>query len=305
MININYIYIDTTKPQIGRDIMEKYADSVGFTKVNIKDILSNKVEIHNSNCILDYGYPYWDLDFDVFKSMISECYFKLTKDNKVIFRIVDDNPPKYNEFDFWILNFIRDNNITLTTPYDIKYLGWLNPVFIPFHYIKEDEYEIGGDRDDLYLLSGLRNWIYYPYRTHIYDHAYQYDKIKVLQHPGYSGRLWSGCNHIGKGYLDELTRHKFMIVTDGDECEVVKYVECAECGCLPVGYFSPSLRKDLPWLEESKLHFTYPDDMISSIINNHDYYVNNYEELAKRYRDDIIKFRSKELIITKYENLFS
>lgn len=297
---IQYICKPSKKKKICRDVMEPYASSLGFNIVNIDtDELSFSPD---DLCVLDYCWVYETQD--QFDQLIT-TYHKIKNQCKVVFRLVDDNPSKYNDLDMQLLDLITKEDVKVVAPYDITYLGSIKPIVIPYHYEMKDEIPISDYRKNAVVLSGLINSTFYPYRTYISEHYKDDDyHIEQLIHPGYSGRLWGKVGFLGKEYIEQLAKYKIMIVTSDDESEVLKNVECAEAGCIPIGYLPKSLIKDLGEVISEPFHFDDPKNLLYSLKNGYfDSLIDGYHKLAPIYRGAMRQCRSKSRILKMWEDL--
>lgn len=299
---INYICCNPTKSKIiCRDVGKSFADSLGFNAIDYRSLNLSDPDLSNGTTIVEYS---WCYDYDEFN--IYEFIVFMRNHPNFYIRLVDDNPSKYNDKDYEILKLIKDSGTKLITPYKITYLGFIdNQIVIPYHYEDSDEYEISNDRKDEVLLSGLINPIFYPYR---YSIATNYNPnlhhIKQLTHPGYSGRLHNeSWVRLGKDFIQELSLYKFMIVTADDESEVLKFVEAAEAGVVPLGYFPQSIRSKMSEQLLKLLHFDDPKELLHELKVNFKFYIDNYLSLASLYRVIMGSIRSKKSTLEIYNSL--
>lgn len=300
---IKYIIKSSDKLKICRDVMEPYAQSVGFVQIPFEQCMYHEYS-PSDIVIIDYCWVYDNIE--QIDYLINVHQQLVRKGIPCFFRLVDDNPTKYNNLDWRLLQYLMSGEYHIVAPYDIIYLGWLKPYVVPYHYDLTKEHPIRAEgRSDRIILSGLINKVFYPYRT---DIALRYNPTKHhidhLGHPGYSGRCWNDNGMVlGDDYLDTLAQYKFMLITADDGSEVLKFIECAEAGCVPIGLFPDSIKKLMkPWMVEL-LHEDTPDRLLSKIEVNFDHYVDKYEELAIEYRRIIKEYRSIDVIKKLYEDL--
>jgi len=275
--------IDPNANPICRDAMTPYAESMGF-KI---DSLEN-YKLYDNKCrIIDASWRSTE-----HCNLIKEVIEYNHKD--VLVRLVDDNFRR--DEDLIIRDLILKYELATFSPYKIKYFNKFIPHHIPYHYEIADEISMKNfnERKSLAILSGC-SWspTTYPYRITCFEYESEY--IENLKHPGYSGKHWDEL-YVGKSYLEKLSEYKFMIVTSNLQgYELMKYVECAEAGCIPIGEFCKSIKEIIP---NSLLKiFEVPNpldipDVIKEILD--DEYLGL--ELATEYRNIMKIERSKENI---------
>lgn len=124
--------------------------------------------------------------------------------------------------------------------YQADYYGMKVDLVLPYPYLDEERlvsYEPGSfnTRLNKLILSGSDIESIYPMRCKLYRISENSKYIDKLSHPGYSGRHWNE-GKVGDSYLGHLAQYKFMICTTCNErYELLKYIECAEVGCICVG----------------------------------------------------------------------
>ena len=117
--------------------------------------------------------------------------------------------------------------------------------------------------------------------------------IDKLGHPGYSGKHWND-GKIGKSYLKELSKYTYMACTTCNEgYELLKYIECAEIGSVPIGEVPPSL----VGTEAEKYIIKIPDEVLVNNTEFDKWFSNiniDTKYTANKYRECIKDLRSKD-----------
>ena len=108
----------------------------------------------------------------------------------IVFRVVDDNPKTYSEFDKQFISENRLSEFQLISPYNHVYYEHHVAKWIPYHYEPSEELSISAEefimRNPIPLLTGALDKDIYPTRF-----MYSESKcIKKLKHPG---RTDSSC----------------------------------------------------------------------------------------------------------------
>lgn len=286
MNQITYLINPESNP-ICRDAMIPYAKSFGLPYDDVKN--HEKYD----TIIIDCGWKTPSYIKDVIKCIE-------THKGKVFLRVVDDYIESYEVVDKRFAWFIEDINevsgVTFISPYHHQIYRQYEPIWIPYHYEVCDEVEIHAGRLDKAILTGFNDYRIYPFRGLIYKH--ESNLIESFLHPGYSGRCWNQ-NNVGEGYISMLAQYKFMIVTTCYlDYELMKYIECAEAGCVPVGEFPKYFLANMP-AELRKLHCTSVDE-IDDVIRG---CINQYGQLSRLYREWVQSEFNKEKILNKIYSL--
>lgn len=284
--NIVYLYNYDSNP-ICRDFGEPFAKSLGLKSDDLK---SWRYYLEaGMNLIIDLG---WKTKEST--NIISELLLKVPYE-RVYFRIVDDYPETYSEYDaFFAQNSIL-HRYRFISPYNHVYFGKVVPTWIPYHYEVNEELTCDFDeylsRDNTPILTGAIDERIYPTRS-MYNRV---GKVARIHHPGYSGKCWSG--NVGMDYLHKLAKYKFMVVTTCyQDYELLKYIECAEAGCCPIGEFTRSMLVTMPDALRQLQRF---DDLIEvGLSGPYAHY------LTMKYRKYIKSIYSKSNIINQINNLF-
>lgn len=257
--------------------MRSYAESVG---IEYDDLANYNKWLGKRTFIIELGW-YDDEYVELLKYIMTAL-----KDSKFIYyRIVDDNPTSYTEHHLIIKKLIdNSNNIAnhIIAPYDCKYFGKYYAYVIPYHYDDHLEYLLEEDRKDKAILTGFDCELY-PLRHDLYKS--QLANVDILKHPGYSGNGWKS-GKLGQSFIEHLSWYKVMVVTTGDENELLKYVEAAEAGCAPLGDFPRSLL-NLMSSELKYLHCTTVSEFKSKlpiVIKDWKYFAREYRNLIKLHR---------------------
>lgn len=283
---IIYLYNYESNP-ICRDFGKPYAQSLGL---NSDNLTSWEYYYNNGyNLIVDAGWK-TEASMLIIEDIIEQCNTK-----RVVFRIVDDNPTTYSEHDRRFAENPSLMNFQLISPYRHVYFDYHNAIWIPYHYEVNEELTCDFDeyqsRDNIPILTGAIDERIYPTRS-MYNKV---GKVARISHPGYSGRCWKG--NVGKDYLNKLHDYKFMVVsTSYHDFELLKYVECAEAGCCPIGEFTRSMLITMPDALKQLQRF----DNLSKVGLSGPY----AHYLAMKYRIYIKTIYSKSNIINKINNLF-
>lgn len=271
---IHYIYRDGWTP-LDRGSCKPFADSLGFKPYQFKESIGLKgekviVEVFGRDSMDELG--------------ITES---LVNNNNVVLRIVD-----YHDFYFkgeeghkWY-ELIKKYNLKIVSPVVQRILIY-DTIHIPYHYNEDDEVSMDDyfHRAKRMTLTGARSASIYPMREVYYQS--NNPLVFTIPHPGYEG------NNTDI-YRRELSNSTHMVVsTSYNQYELLKYVECAEFGCCPVGDYPKNLRDMDPGLFE--IDFSLPTEL----------YVSDSYEKAVNYRNWFKINRSKKSILKQYKQLFN
>jgi hypothetical protein len=298
-LNIAYIYNGSANP-ICRDAAGKFADSLGFNKCPYPSVKlgSNLVSSPNTKIIIELGW-FDDEYFDYVKSIIQ-------KDNTEYFRIVDFTYYNLNKYQLELTRMAHssgynDFQLRLISPYMIKYFNDITPLYIPYHYSTDEEVPIStvetyDSRYNDCIFSGFIEKDFpksYPLRYEISKIKNSIKYLTELKHPGYSGRCWGLTeSKLGNDFIKALSEHVAMVVTTGDEYLLLKYIECAEACCIPIGDFSMDMLSIMPsklkWLHCNNIdEFTYKLNKIMSMTRSQqlDYAISYRRFVTEKYAE--------------------
>lgn len=298
----NILYVGSMKPLICRDGNEKYANSmdlkfVGYSQF-INSINNNWNYDKGKAIIFDIAVGWTTLD------EISEIedYLKYLRhqDCKVFFRLVDQFKHQESSDVYTIMKGLSNvYNIPIIGTYQVDYYGLKVCGVIPYPYLMEEERSNKDiyDREDSIILTGADIPDIYPLRCSLYNLSSEY--IESINHPGYSGKGW--CNGlIGDKYLDKLSKYQFMACTTCIEgYELLKYIECAEAGCIPIGEVPPSLKGT----EAEKYIIEIPKNLLNSVEEFNNWFLEMQDrtilkEFSNGYRSAIKDLNDKESLKT-------
>lgn len=284
--NLVYLFNQDFNP-ICRDAGKPYAESLGLKYDYLptwREYLSK-----DYNLIVDTG---WKTEDSI---KILEDILQNGDPSRIILRVVDDYPQTYSNLDIQFINNELLRKFRLVSPYRHVYFGYHVAKWVPYHYEIDDEIENDFNeflsRNPKPLLTGALDRQIYPIRAMYADCG----NVEIMTHPGYSGRCWEG--NVGKAYLQKLSKYRFMVMsTCYHDFELLKYIECAEAGCCPIGEFTKSMLAVMP----DNLRKLQRFDDLSEIRIGGPY--GHY--LAMQYRRFIKTIYSKTLVINKINNLF-
>lgn len=293
----NIIHVGSDKQLICRDGNKQWSDSMDLKFIDYLEFIT--LEFPSDKVfIIDVSVGWTDSLLTIsLTSKISE----LIKKNKIYIRLVDQFRYQwYSEVYEWVIDLCDVYKIKIIKTYDCDYNGLDHLVILPYPYLNEDEFIISDDceeREKNLLLSGADISDIYPMRCKLYDLSEDF-LIKTLRHPGYSGNHWDK-GKIGYSYLKELHKHWFMActTTHPDRYDLLKYVECAEAGCVCVG----EVPKMLEGTEAEKWIIKIPDWSLKGIGIFSEWFDNTLKDLdvelyASEYRKCIKELRGKENI---------
>lgn len=228
---------------ICRDADYKLADSLGITYLDFNYVHLWEKLPDDSNYILDLG---WMID------SLESAVIKFLKDNpQVVVRVVDGNLSDMKRCIVHVLYEINAGNLRnkVISPYNQNFgMSNLKVTVIPYHYDESDErkFTYFEHRIPKIVLTGNvceKLKATYPLRYKLWKLSKKRpDLIDFIQHPGYSkDQKWSD-NPIGSEYIDLLSKYQFMAITSSDlNYNLLKNVECAEAGCIPIGELNVAL----------------------------------------------------------------
>lgn len=286
MNQITYLINPDSNP-ICRDAMIPYAVSLG---IPFDDINNHE---QYDKIIIDCGWKTADYVKSIIKCVESHK-------GQIYFRVVDDYIESYEVQDKRFAWFIEDlseiSNIKFISPYHHLIYRQYIPIWIPYHYDESSEVSINNGRLEKAILTGFNDYKIYPVRAQFYNSESKL--IDTFKHPGYSGRCWDNTN-TGQGYINNLSQYKFMIVTTCYlDYELMKYIECAEAGCVPIGEFPKYFLANMP-SKLRKLHCTSVSECESIIAD----ISNEYKVYAGVYRQWIKSEFNKNKILNKIYEL--
>lgn len=172
---------------------------------------------------------------------------------------------------------------------------------LPFPYLRSREVELGYDaRRRRILLSGAQSRDYYPLRYQLrrrrmYDPLAAY-AVSVLPHPGYPDVGQPLCHNITFdrfiAYASRFT-HLFMCGTRY-RVELMKYVECAHAGCVPIGEASRSLEAEV---RDCLIGYSGRSrDLLKAVSAE----TSEMRDLAARYRTIMRRLRDPQTLVASF-----
>ena len=290
-------YVGASKKLICRDGNKQYADSMDLEFLTYKDYFNLYEHIKCSIIDIAVG---WTTPKDLSDIEILLKYdTKVNKGGsckKVFFRLVDQFKHQESSEVYTIMKELsRIYNIPIIGTYDVDYYGLNVAGIVPYPYLTYDEL----DNSDInkripgIILTGSDIKDIYPMRYKLYNLSSEV--IDSVKHPGYSGKHWStGC--IGDDYLKMLSRYQFMACTTCiEDYELLKYVECAEAGCIPIGELPSSLKGT----EAEKYFIEIPNEVLGSSDEFNEWFGEiciplDYELFSNGYRNAIKELNDKE-----------
>jgi len=159
-------------------------------------------------------------------------------------------------------------------------------VILPYPFVAEDNVDTGmRERRRQMIFSGARHPHIYPERQVLIDTVRRnpllWGKVHHLKHPGYPD-IGQTQRHsiIGQQYVTYLSRFRWMFLSPSRcRLEFLKYSECANARCVPVGQapdsFSDRLRSCFIDLDFDRLHhsirrlFSRPLDELEAIASEY------------------------------------
>lgn len=294
----NIIHVGSDKQLICRDGNKQWSDSMDLKFIDYLEFIT--LEFSSDKVfIIDVSVGWTDDLLTI--SLTSKISELIKKKNKIYIRLVDQFKYQwYSRIYEWVTGLCEVYKIKIIKTYDCDYNGLDHLVILPYPYLNEDEFTISDDceeREKNLFLSGADISDIYPTRCKLYDLSEDF-LIKTLRHPGYSGNHWSK-GKIGYEYLKELHNHWFMActTTHPDKYDLLKYVECAEAGCVCVG----EVPKMLEGTEAEKWIIKIPDGSLKGIGIFYEWFNNTLKDLdvelyASEYRRCIKEMRDKEKI---------
>lgn len=294
----NIIHVGSDKQLICRDGNKQWSDSMDLKFIDYLEFIT--LEFSSDKVfIIDVSVGWTDDLLTI--SLTSKISELIKKKNKIYIRLVDQFKYQwYSRIYEWVTGLCEVYKIKIIKTYDCNYNGLDHLVILPYPYLDEDEFTISDDceeREKSLFLSGADINDIYPMRCRLYDLSEDF-LIKTLRHPGYSGSHWSK-GKIGYEYLKELHNHWFMVctTTHPDRYDLLKYVECAEAGCVCVG----EVPKMIEGTEAEKWIIKIPDWSLKGIGIFNEWFDNTLKDLdvelyASEYRRCIKEMRDKEKI---------
>lgn len=294
----NIIHVGSDKQLICRDGNKQWSDSMDLKFIDYLEFIT--LEFSSDKVFIIDVSVGWTDDL-LIMSLTSKISELIRKKNKIYIRLVDQFKYQwYSRIYEWVTRLCEVYKIKIIKTYNCDYNGLDHLVILPYPYLDEDEFTISDDceeREKSLFLSGADINDIYPMRCRLYDLSEDF-LIKTLRHPGYSGNHWSK-GKIGYEYLKELHNHWFMActTTHPDKYDLLKYVECAEAGCVCVG----EVPKMLEGTEAEKWIIKIPDGSLKGIGIFYEWFNNTLKDLdvelyASEYRRCIKEMRDKEKI---------
>lgn len=295
------IYVGSSKPLICRDGNLQYARSMDLNFITYNEL--KKIDSNSLYFIIDISAGWTTSeDMDIIEEFVDRIPSK-----RMSIRLVDQFEHQ-RDADVYLrmTKMSIDYCIPVIGTYDVDYYDLDVGLVLPYPYLEEDEIKLTGSsvrKISSTILTGANVKGIYPMREKLYSISSNSERIDAINHPGYSGKGWSN-GVIGKDYLNMLSKYVFMVCTTCNESyELLKYIECAEAGCIPMGEIPNSLKGT----EAEKYFIEIPDEALTSSksfdkwfldsINNTDYY-----RCSISYRNYIRSIRNKGLLKDKLLN---
>lgn len=288
------IYVGSSKPLICRDGNSQYARSMDLNFITY-DKLSN-IESRSLYFIIDISAGWTTSeDMDIIEEFVSR-----TSSKRLSIRLVDQFEHQRNTDTYLRMAKISiDHCIPIIGTYDVDYYDLDVALVLPYPYL--DNEVVKTPTNDRILsstiLTGANVKGIYPMREKLYSIADNSECIDTINHPGYSGRGWKN-GVIGENYLKSLSRYVFMICTTCNEnYELLKYIECAEAGCIPIGEIPNSLKGT----EGEKYFIEIPNEVLESPRSFDIWFLNTKNKTdchrySVSYRNYIKSVRDKNLL---------
>jgi hypothetical protein len=293
------IYVGSSKPLICRDGNIQYANSMDLRFITYDDLKDLKWTGHY--IIIDIAVG-WTTSYDM---DIIESFIDRVEPSRVSIRLVDQFEHQgTQEVYLRMIKLVIDKGTDIIGTYDADYYGLKVGLVLPYPYLVSDEitknyhmYKI----TTRMILTGADVKGIYPTREKLYAIADKSDCIDTVKHPGYSGKYWD-TGVIGQDFIKRLNRYAFMACTTCNEgYELLKYVECAEAGCIPIG--------DVPnsFMDNEQLRrciIKVPDEALSTSEKFDEWMYETRMRVGivpriNEYRELISKLRNKELLQQK------
>lgn len=299
----NIIYVGSSKPLICRDGNEQYARSMDLRFETYDFLKSFSPKSGSYHVIIDIAVG-WTTSEDM--DVIDEFVHRYRRYTGISIRLVDQfEHQRTSEVYLRMQKLVIDENIRVIGTYDVDYYDLNVGLVLPYPYLESDEVDkhVAHRIDDSVILTGADVKGIYPTREKLYSIADECDSIRYVKHPGYSGKGWSnGC--IGSSYLNMLSDYIFMVCTTCNESyELLKYIECAEVRCVPIG----DIPKSLIGTEAEKYMIEIPNyamesgEAFSSWFRSMEIKTDFYRYAAS-YRRVIKEMRNKELLKSRLLN---
>lgn len=294
------IYVGSNKPLICRDGNRGYSDSMDIRFIDY----SKLKDIPRGKCvILDVSVGWTsDEDMDLIESFINR-YNK----NSIYIRLVDQYTHQWNNSDIYIRmsKLSIDNGIKIIGTYNVDYYDLDVGLVLPYPYLESEEFNKDHlSRTKRVILTGANIDEIYPTRSVLYSLSIDSNMIDTLSHPGYSGKHWNS-GKIGVEYLKLLSEYSVMACTTCNEkYELLKYIECAEVGCLPIGDIPKSIDNLGDFIVRIPMSAMSDGGSFNSWIREI-LYSPDLKSKSMKYRDFVKEFRSKNLLKNKLLNFIN
>jgi hypothetical protein len=217
------------------------------------------------------------------------------RQTQFVLRIVDPYYSCHSQAYYRLLFRVKDwENVRFLSPYQptelVKQLqeaaGDRKVIWLPYPFIVENNVttNMAGRRKQV-IFSGARNPHLYPERqafiSAVRRNPLLWGKVHHLKHPGYPDTGQPQQHMIvGKYYIQYLSKFRWMFISPSRcRLEFLKYSECANAGCVPVGQppdsFSNRLRQCFISLDFERLYdsfcylFSMPFDELQAIANEY------------------------------------
>lgn len=287
------IYVGSSKPLICRDGNIQYARSMDLNFITYNELPD--IVTSGRYFILDISVG-WTTSEDM--DLIEKFINKVNKKN-VSIRLVDQfSHQRDKEVYLRMMKLSIDHGIPIIGTYEVNYYDLDVELILPYPYLESEEVHKPSRYRNLnrLILTGADVKGIYPTREKLYGISSHSGIIDTLRHPGYSGKGWN-TGKIGNGYMRLLSNYSFMACTTCvEDYELLKYIECAEVGCIPVGDIPSSLKCEL-W----RYIIEIPREALNSAIEFDNWFSEmsrscDIYRISASYRSIIKMMRGKELL---------
>lgn len=288
------IYVGSSKPLICRDGNLQYARSMDLNFITYDEL--RWMDSKSLYFIIDISAGWTTSeDMDIIEEFVDRIPSK-----RMSIRLVDQFEHQRDTDTYLrMAKMSIDYCIPIIGTYDVDYYDLDVELIIPYPYLDNEEIKVPINERILSsaILTGANVKGIYPMRETLYSISYDSERINTISHPGYSGKGWK-TGIIGENYLKSLSKYMFMICTTCNESyELLKYIECAEVGCIPIGEVPNSLKET----EAEKYIVEIPNEALISPTSFDSWYLNtmnkiDYHRYSVSYKNCIKSMRDKDLL---------
>lgn len=288
------MYVGSNKPLICRDGNFQYARSMDLNFITYDKL--NGIDSRSLYFIIDISAG-WTTPQDM---DLIEDFIMRTSSKRISIRLVDQFEHQRNTDTYLRMSKLSiDYCIPIIGTYDVDYYDLDVELILPYPYLDNEEVKVPINEriQSSTILTGANVRGIYPMREALYSISDSSERIDIIGHPGYSGKGWK-TGIIGENYLKSLSKYIFMICTTCNESyELLKYIECAEVGCVPIGEIPNSLKGT----EAEKYIIEIPNEALMSSISFDSWYLDtmnktDYHRYSVSYKNCIKSMRDKNLL---------